>query len=87
MAIDTAKRRNAAFLDACGILIPDVLIDDDDRQVLVGCYSLSVYGPVCIAEATTYTPGASRGANYIPGPMKLSTYIPGIQRGQLVCNE
>lgn len=38
MAIDTLAKRNAAFLDPCGTLIPDGAIGAADRQTLVGCY-------------------------------------------------
>ena len=38
MAITTQAKRNSALIDECGILIPNGVIDAEDRSTLVGQY-------------------------------------------------
>lgn len=43
MAIDTAEKRAAAFIDDCGILFPpDGAIDSFDREWMLGQYPFSI---------------------------------------------
>jgi hypothetical protein len=40
MAIDTAVKRQSAFIDHRGVVLPDGSIDAGDRQTLLGQYRL-----------------------------------------------
>lgn len=75
--MDTRAKREASFLDACGMIAPDGTIDEGDRQAILGQYPfgpLSVTGAAAVATWTALGATLSLGTVLVTGAPAVSTW-------------
>lgn len=74
MAINTAAKRQSAFIDPWGVVLPDGTIDAADRETLLGQYGGIPAGPPAAGGGrltdivNTGMPGGTMAGSGIVGP-------------------